>query len=490
MFAAWVGDSGTATSVFSAANIPHFTNEADAVRGFMHIVRYREGIDVAMATPPSLPENFAPDVAVARAVVQSVLKQKRTWLNPIEITELFAAYSIPIASAVLARDPDQAARAAMPLLAEGNTVIVKISSPDILNKSDVGGVRLNLTSERAVHDATSEILQRARAMKPRAVIDGVTVHPMILRPGARELIAGLADDPTFGPVVVFGRGGTAVEVINDKALALPPLDLNLARDLIGRTRVSRILKSYRDVPAADENAVALLLVKIAQMAADLPEIRELDINPLLADKDGVIAVDARISIAPLSDKVRGSGHYRFAIRPYPKEWERHAALKDGRGVFVRPVRPEDEYLYPEFFTQVSKEDVRLRFFSAMKELTHPFIARLTQLDYARAMAFIAIEETTGRMLGVVRLHTDADFESAEYAVLVRSDLKGLGLGWMLMQMIIEYGRAEGVRAIRGQVMSQNKTMLDICARLGFTISPDPQNPDLSLVVLPIAKQPK
>ena len=306
-----------------------------------------------------------------------------------------------------------------------------------------------------MHDATAEIIQRARAMKPRAVIDGVTVHPMILRPKARELIAGLADDPTFGPIVVFGRGGTAVEVINDKALALPPLDLNLAKDLIGRTRVSRILMSYRDVPAADENAVALLLVKIAQMAADLPEIRELDINPLLADKDGVIAVDARISIAPLSETVRGSGHYRFAIRPYPKEWERHANLKDGRGIFVRPVRPEDEHLYPEFFAQVSKEDVRLRFFSAMKELTHPFIARLTQLDYARAMAFIAIEETTGKMLGVVRLHTDADFESAEYAVLVRSDLKGQGLGWMLMQMIIEYGRAEGVRAIRGQVMSSN-----------------------------------
>lgn len=487
VFAAWVGDSGAATSIFGAAGIPHFANEADAVRGFMHIVRYREGLDVAMQTPPSLPEDFAPDAAAGRAIVRKALDEDRHWLNPIEIAELFAAYSIPIASATLARDPEQAARAATPLLAEGNTVVVKISSPDILNKSDVGGVRLNLTSERAVRDATEDILQRARAMKPKARIDGVTIHPMILRPRARELIAGLADDPTFGPVVVFGRGGTAVEVINDKALSLPPLDLNLARDLIARTRVSRVLKSYRDVPAADENAVALLLVKIAQMAADLPEIRELDINPLLADTDGVIAVDAQVSIAAMSSTVRGSGHYRFAIRPYPKEWERHATLKDGRGIFVRPVRPEDEHLYPEFFAQVSKEDVRLRFFSAMKELTHAFIARLTQLDYARAMAFIAIEETTGKMLGVVRLHTDADFASAEYAVLVRSDLKGLGLGWMLMQMIIEYGRAEGVRAIRGQVLTQNTTMLEICARLGFNIRSDPQNSDMSIVELPLTK---
>ena len=490
VFTAWVGDAGPAAAVFGEAGIPHFPSEADAVRGFMHIVRYREGLDVAMQTPPSLPEDFAPDVAAGRAIIQSALKDKRGWLNPMEINELFAAYAIPIASATLARDADQAARAATALLASGSTVVVKISSPDILNKSDVGGVRLNLTSERAVHDATEDILQRARQMRPQARIDGVTVHPMILRPRARELIAGLADDPTFGPVVVFGRGGTAVEVINDKALALPPLDLNLARDLIARTRVSRILKSYRDVPAADEGAVALLLVKIAQMAADLPEIREIDINPLLADKDGVIAVDAQVTIAPLSETIRGSGHYRFAIRPYPKEWERHVTLKDGRGIFVRPVRPEDEHLYPEFFAHVSQDDVRLRFFSAMKELTHPFIARLTQLDYARAMAFIAIEETTGRMLGVVRLHTDADFASAEYAILIRTDLKGIGLGSMLMRMIIEYGRTEGVRAIRGQVLSRNTVMLEMCRNLGFGIRPDPENSDISLVVLPLIAQDK
>jgi acetyltransferase len=490
VFAAWVGDSGAAISVFGEAGIPHFSSEADAVRGFMHIVRYREGLDVAMQTPPSLPEDFAPDVTAARAIVQGALQDKRSWLNPVETTELFAAYAIPIASATLARDADQAARAATAIFATGNTVVVKISSPDILNKSDVGGVRLNLTSERAVHDATAEILERARTMRPKARIDGVTIHPMILRPRARELIAGLADDPTFGPVVVFGRGGTAVEVINDKALALPPLDLNLAKDLIARTRVSRILKSYRDVPAADEGAVALLLVKIAQMAADLPEIRELDINPLLADKDGVIAADAQVSIAPLSDAIRGSGHYRFAIRPYPKEWERHTTLKDGRHIFVRPMRPEDEHLYPEFFSHVSQEDIRLRFFSAMKELTHPFIARLTQLDYARAMAFIAIEETSGKMLGVVRLHTDSDFASAEYAVLVRSDLKGIGLGSLLMKLIIEYGRAEGVRAIRGQVLSANTTMLEMCRHLGFEIRPDPQNSDISLVVLPLVQHAK
>lgn len=486
VFAAWIGDNGPAAKAFGTAGLPHYASEADAVRGFMHLVRYREGLELATQTPPSLPEDFQPDAVAAREVIDSVLKDGRTWLDPLETTRVLAAYQIPIASATLARDPDEAAQAASSLLAEGRTVVVKVSSPDIRNKSDVGGVRLNLTSERAVREATADILKRAKDLKPEARIHGVTVHPMILRPKARELIAGLADDPTFGPVVVFGRGGTAVEVINDKALALPPLDLNLARSLIARTRVSRILKSYRDVPPADENAVALLLVKIAQMAADLPEIRELDINPLLADKDGVIAVDARVSIEGLGATRRGSSHYRFAIRPYPKEWEREVTLKDGRTIFLRPVRPEDEHLYPEFFTHVTAEDIRLRFFSAMKELTHAFIARLTQLDYARAMAFIAIEKDSGKMLGVVRLHTAADFESAEYAVLVRSDLKGMGLGWQLMQMILEYARAEGVRQVRGEVLSQNTTMLAMCQQLGFTVSTDPENADIFLVSLDLA----
>ena len=230
-----------------------------------------------------------------------------------------------------------------PLLAGGQTVVVKILSPDIVHKSEVGGVRLNLTSARAVSDAASDILARARAAKPDARITGVTIHPMILRPKARELIAGLADDPTFGPVVVFGAGGTAVEVISDKALALPPLDLQLARELIARTRIARVLKAYRDVPAADEDGVALVLVKLAQLAADVPEIRELDLNPLLADENGVIAVDARVAIRPLEAAPRGArGHPRFAVRPYPKEWERHVTLRDGTAIFVRPIRPEDE----------------------------------------------------------------------------------------------------------------------------------------------------
>jgi acetyltransferase len=484
VFAAWVGDAGDASATLEAAGIPHFSSEANAVRGFMHLVHYREALDALMETPPSLPQDFTPNVTDARRIVEGAILKGRQWLDPLATTRLLAAYGIPANPALLAKTADEAAAAAAPYLADGGKVVVKILSPDIVHKSDVGGVRLNLASEQAVRDATADVLARARTARPDARIIGVTVHPMVLRPKARELIAGIADDPTFGPVVVFGRGGTAVEVIDDKALALPPLDLNLARDLISRTRVARILKAYRDVAAADETAVALVLVKLAQLAADLPEIREIDLNPLLADETGVIAVDARVAVAALDRTRRApSGHPRFAIRPYPKEWERHVLLRDGSKTFLRPVRPEDERLYGPFFARVTEEDLRLRFFAPVKQFNHAFFARFTQLDYARAMAFIALDEATGEMLGVVRIHASANYDSGEYAVLVRSDLKAKGLGWLLMQMMIEYARSEGLRTIEGQVLRDNTTMLRMCAELGFKIAADPQEPDTCIVKL-------
>ena len=484
VFAVWIGGNGPAGEAFDAARIPSYATESDAVAGFMHLVRYRESRELLMATPPSMPEDFAPDTAAVRPVIDAALRERRQWLDPAEMTTMFSAYGIPITPAVLARNPDEAAAAALPHLAAGNSVVLKILSPDIVHKSEVGGVRLNLTTERAVRQATEEILSQARAAKPDARISGVTVFPMIVRPKARELIVGLADDPTFGPVIVFGQGGTAVEVISDKSLALPPLDLALARRLIARTRVSRILKAYRNVPAADEQAIALLLVKLAQLAADFPEIREIDLNPVLADETGVIAVDARVSVAAVEPHRRNpSGHPRFAIRPYPKEWERRLCLQDGTTVFVRPVRPEDEPLFGPFFSHVTQQDLRLRFFAPVKEFSHMFVARLTQIDYARAMAFIALDEGSGEMLGAVRIHADAEYQTGEYAILVRSDLKGQGLGWLLMELMIEYARAEGLSCVRGQVLQENTTMLRMCRNLGFAVTTDIEDASIADVIL-------
>jgi acetyltransferase len=486
VFAVWVGADAAASAVFNEAAIPLYATEGDAVSGFMHLVRYDEAVNALTKTPPSLPESAAPDVAMARRIVDTALAEGRTWLDPVEIAELFRAYAIPIVPAILAGTPEDAERAAASLLAQGHTVVVKISSRDIVHKSDVGGVRLNLTTREAVGAAAAEIIANARKAKPQARIAGVTVHPMIVRAKARELIAGLADDPTFGPVVVFGHGGTGVEVINDKAPALPPLDLNLAHDLIGRTRVARTLRAYRDVPPAKEDDVALVLVKLAQLAADLPQVREIDINPLLADETGVLALDARVAVAATQSKFTGQGNPRFAVRPYPKQWERRLEFGEGQQALVRPVRPEDEPLFHEFFTHVSPEDLRLRFFAPVRDFSHAFIARLTQLDYARAMAFVALDEPTGDMLGAVRLHTDADGQTAEYAILVRSDLKGRGLGWKLMELMIGYARSEGLKRIEGQVLRENSAMLQMCGELGFHIKADPHDAHICVAMLSLA----
>jgi len=482
VFASWLGGDSQSRAIFDAAGIPHFATEADAVRGMMHLVRYREAQDALMETPDNLPEDYSPNVIVGRAIVERAVAEGRKWLEPVEVYQLLRAYSITSAPAKLAINEAEAVTAARSHLLLGEAVAIKILSADIVHKSEVSGVVLNLTTEQAVYSAAQEMLERARRLRPNANIKGLTVQPMVSKPKARKLIAGIAEDPAFGPVIVFGRGGTAVEVINDKALALPPLDLKLAHELIDRTRVSRRLKAYRDIPAADERAVALLLVKIARMSADIPEIRELDLNPILADEDGIVVVDARIAVAKLDAPHSGSNP-RFSIRPYPREWESSVVVREGRKFFVRPVRPEDEGIYLEFLKQVTPDDMRMRFFAPVRDFNHAFIAKLIQIDYARAIAFVAIDEVTGEMAGVVRVHADPNLHTGEYAILLRSDLKGVGLGWALMQKMIEWSKAEGLKVVEGQVMRENKPMLDICRLLGFGIGTDPNDSDLKMVKL-------
>jgi len=478
VLAAWVSANQEIIEKLSSAGIPNYLTEDDAVRGFMHLVRHREVVQELTQVPPAMPDTFAPDVETAKQIVAAAVADGRKWLGPVEIKRLLEAYDIAMVPTYAAADIEQAVARAKEMFAQGATVVLKILSRDIIHKSDVGGVVLNLTTPDGVRQAAADILARAKKLRPEARISGVVVQAMVVKAKARELILGLADDPTFGTVVVFGRGGTAVEIINDKALALPPLDLQLASDLIERTRVSRLLRAYRDVPAVKQDAVAMVLVKLAQMAADIPEIREFDINPLLADETGATAVDARVVVGPPQRRFAGSGPVNFAVRAYPAQWERHIQLKEGWRIFVRPMRPEDEPAAHEFLKHVTPNDLRLRFFAPMKEFTHEFIARLTQLDYARAMAFIAIDEATNKMVGVVRIHSDSIYETGEYAILLRSDLKGKGLGWALMQMIIEYARSEGLKTISGDVLQENIVMLDMCRQLGFQVKADPAEPDI------------
>ena len=479
----WIGAAAEVQRVFRAAQVPHYPSEIEAIGAFAHLARRHELLQSLMARPAAAPDDFKGDEKAVRAIVEAARNDGRDWLDPFETDTVLQAYGVPSVPLRKAADAAAAAEAAREFIAQGQPVAVKILSRDIQHKSDVDGVRLSLTSEAGVRAAAETVIANAQRLRPKARIDGVIVQPMITRPRARELITGLARDPVFGSVIVFGHGGVAVEIVKDKAIALPPLDEQRALDLIARTRISRLIDGYRNVPAARRELVALVLVRLSQLAADIPEILELDINPLLADDAGVLALDARISIDPAPPSSGRPYHAHFAIRPYPKEWERTLTLRDGQRVAVRPVRPEDEGLYEEFFRHVSADDMRLRFFGLVKDVGPAFIARLTQIDYGRAIALLALDEETGALIGVVRLHADPDFRNGEYAVLLRSDRKGIGLGWALMELIIDYARKEGLRRITGQVLRDNATMVTMCRELGFSVDEDREDRSLLTVSL-------
>lgn len=321
------------------------------------------------------------------------------------------------------------------------------------------------------------MLARAKAARPGARIDGFIVQEMIERPGALELIAGVVEDALFGPVVMFGHGGTAVEVLNDTTLELPPLNLALARAQMARTRVFRLMQGYRNQKPVDLAGVAQVLVHLSQLAADQAEITELDINPLLADTAGVIALDARIRVRPATQR----GARRLAIRPYPKELESDGRLPDGTPLHLRPVRPEDEPALIALVERMAPVDLRMRFFTPMKSLTHELAAKLTQIDYDREVALVAEPPGGGEIWGVARFSADPDGVRAEYAIVVRSDLKGHGLGYLLMVRLTAVAKARGLQELFGNVLRQNEPMLAMASELGFETTNHPEEPDVVLV---------
>ncbi len=480
VLATWLGDGASrdARALLASNNIASFAVPSEAIEGFMHLDSYVRAQQALMRTPPSLPE-LAFDENAAGAIIRGAIDANRTILSEVEAKELLAAYGIPIVRTGIATTPEEVKQHAIGIIAEHGACVIKILSDDISHKSDVGGVRLGLEHPDEAERAAADMLRRIGELMPNARIAGFTVQPMIRRPRAHELILGMSVDPTFGPLMMFGAGGTAVEVLRDTAHALPPLDVNLARDMIHRTRILRLLKGYRDRPAADLDRIADCLVRLSYLAARHPEIREIDINPLLADDKGVIALDARVRVANAAREPR----VPMSIRPYPSQWETDATLDGVGSLRIRPIRPEDELLYEDFFAEVSTTDRRLRFFGAGLAMTHQVLARFTQIDYAREMAFVAVADAPSRLLGVVRLIVDPDLTHGEYAILVRSDHKGRGLGWRLMQHLIDYAKAEGLEEMRGAVLAENTTMLSMCSELGFTVESDPDNAGLMRVVI-------
>jgi len=481
LLTSWVGDAAVAEAraLFAAHQVPTYDTPEQAVRALMHMVSYRRNQESLMETPPSVPEEFAPDAQQSRAVLERALAEGRAWLTEPEAKELLSAYGIPVVTTQLARSPDEAAALAARL---GGPVVLKVVSPDIAHKSDVGGVVLDLSGPVAVHAAAQAMQERILAARPEARITGLSVQPMVRRPGARELLIGATEDPQFGPVILFGHGGTAAEVVRDDALALPPLNMRLAHEVMSRTRILDLLQGVRGAAPANLDAIALTLIRVAQLVIDHAQIKELDINPLLADEYGVVALDARIRVA----HDNRSGADRLAIRPYPKELEEEIPLGDGRTLLLRPIRPEDEPSLQAAFANMTAEEIRLRFLVPVKTLSHVAAVRFTQIDYDREMGLILTEPgIPGRtpIYGVVNIIADPDNERAEYAIIVRHDMTALGLGIYLMRRIIDYARARGIREIYGDVLHENRQMLRLCSVLGFAESRVPDEPTLVRVTL-------
>ena len=460
----WLGGDAMepARFAFESAGIPTYATPERAVSAFMQLVNYRRNQELLMQTPPSAAGAVTSDAGAARKIIQTALSEKREMLSELEAKRVLSAYGIPVVQTRVAPSGDDAARLAAEI---GFPVALKIVSPHITHKSDVGGVVLDLASGDEVRSAAEAMTLRVRERAPEAELAGFSVQQMVQRPRALETIVGAAVDAVFGPVILFGHGGVAVEVIGDRAVALPPLNLALAEDLVSRTRIARLLDGYRDRPPANRQALYTTLIQVSQLVVDLPEVIELDINPLLVDEHGVVALDARLRVA----RAETSGVARLAIRPYPQEYEERIEFL-GREVTLRPIRPEDEPQHARFLTTVKPDDLQMRFFHAVRTFAHSQLARFTQIDYDREMAFIATAHAaTGEeeTLGVVRVICDPDGTRGEFAILVRSDLKGKGLGALLMGKIVRYCRTRGVRELFGDVLATNPAMLALTRKIGF-----------------------
>jgi acetyltransferase len=389
------------------------------------------------------------------------------------------AFKIPAAENGVA----QSANAAL-VVAEtiGYPVAMKILSPDISHKSDAGGVRLNISSAHEVRGAYLQMIEQVAKNAPEATISGVTIAKMYRNPNARELMIGMVRDPVFGPVISFGSGGINVEVMGDSAVALPPLNRRLARDLVDRTKAARMLGKFRHMPAINMEKLIDVLISVSNMACELPWIREMDINPLLVDDDGAIAVDARIRVDYPKPSTDPYNH--LAIHPYPIHLITEEQLNDGTDIIIRPIRPEDAEIEQEFIRSLSAESKYFRFMNSIHELSLEMLVRFTQIDYHNEMALVAINPGTRgeEEIGVARYMTNPDKKTCEFAIVVSDKWQGKGIARLLMQKLIEIARNRGLEVMEGQVLANNFRMLELMASLNFQISNDPTDPGIKVVV--------
>ncbi len=454
--ACWLASTGgqAIRDRFAAAGLPAFDSIESAVAGCAELAEYARNQRL-MLRVPTLAEHNLPeaDLATARAIVAA---HPRGWMDTPAAKRLLAAHRIPTVAFLSAATPEEAGRAADEL---GGSVALKIRSSTVLHKSDVGGVVLDLSGAAAVRTAAESMLVRIEG------IEGFTVEAMAQRPGAFELILGAKVDPTFGPVILFGHGGIGVEQIADTTLALPPLDMELARAMIDRTRIARLLHGYRGRPPIDIDALASALVAISRLVLEHPEIYELDLNPVLADASGIVAVDVRIRLDDPAARMRS------AIVPYPQALESHFALDNGTAIALRPIRPDDATAMRAFLDAVAPSDSAARFLGTLRQFAGPLPVRLTQIDYDREIALVAFRGGEPVPVGVVRLQADPDGIDGEFAILVRADMQGQGLGTALMRRMLDVARDRRLSRAIGSVQRSNGQMLQLLHAFGFAIEP-------------------
>jgi acetyltransferase len=347
-------------------------------------------------------------------------------------------------------------------------------------------VRLNLTDAEAVRSAYRQMIEEVGRKRPEARLKGVTVEPMITRPNGRELIVGVIRDSVFGPAITFGMGGKAVEVLRDRAVALPPLNAFLARSMIGRTRVARLLGEFRKMPPVDMQALESVLLRVSEMVCELPQLEELDINPLIVDETGAFAVDARTVVRQMPPMRSRYAH--MAIHPYPAELAENWDLSDGSTVRIRPIRPEDAEMEQEFVKNLSASSRYFRFMNTVRELTPAMLMRFTQIDYDCEMAFVAVRDEQGREteIAVTRYVANPDGRTCEFAIVISDAWQGKGLGRRMMELLIGVARARGLEVMVGHILAANEPMLALCTKLGFQISENPQDASVKRATLPLA----
>ncbi|MBK8557094.1 MAG: bifunctional acetate--CoA ligase family protein/GNAT family N-acetyltransferase [Lewinellaceae bacterium] len=476
VYASWMGMQHMKKGrvVLEQGKVPWYPFPERAVTTFMHMVNYRENLEMVYETPSDSPIEFD-DIrkADARQIIQNVYHEERRVLSESESKQLLACYGIPVNTGHLATDEDGAVALAS---AMGYPVALKIESPDIRHKSEVYGVRLGIESEQGVRQVYRFLLQNVATKRPDARLIGVKVEKMV--PTSHELLIGASKDPVFGPVIVFGFGGITTDIWQDRAIGLPPLNMALASQMIRGTRIARLLQGYRNLPAVPLEYLKSILVRFAYLVMDLPELQEFEMNPFAMDESGGIALDARGSLENPAPQPR-KPYEHLSILPYPSQWMRTVQLRNGQPVLLRPIRPEDEAMEARLVAESSRESLYFRFFGYISELDHNVLARFTQIDYDREMAIVAqttLEEET-KLIGVVRIVGDGWHESCEYAILVADAWHGQGLGGILTDYIVEIARSQGYLSITASFLKTNGAMRRLFKKKGFKLKSGPDESD-------------